>query len=291
MSKIFRRVYVEITNICNLNCSFCPTTSRKKEYMSVDNFKNIAKEISSYTPCIYLHIKGEPLMHPHLKEIISIAREYGLYVNIVTNGTLLKENLEILKNSDIRQISLSIHSFEDAEIKEGVEKYLDDIFTTSNEIAKTGTLIRYRLWNDIDNKGAKDDITTKILEHIEKEYGVDITDEEISLCTNRLNDTKLSDNIYLSFKNSFEWPDMSSSRCDSKGICKGLKSHLGILVDGTVVPCCLDNEGEIALGNILDTSLEEILKSTRAINILEGYKKREIVEELCKKCTYRKRFK
>ena len=109
MKKRFKRIYIEITNICNLNCSFCPPTNRKKEYMNIESFQKIISKMENYTDYIYLHIKGEPLMHPNLKEFLELCSN-KFFVNITTNATLLKANKELLIDANIRQISISLHS-------------------------------------------------------------------------------------------------------------------------------------------------------------------------------------
>ncbi len=85
----FRRIYIEITNVCNLKCNFCPVTNRKPEFMTTELFKRILYEIREYTEYIYLHVKGEPFLHPEIDKILDISFEKGFKVNITTNGTLI----------------------------------------------------------------------------------------------------------------------------------------------------------------------------------------------------------
>ena len=88
----------------------------------------------------------------------------------------------------------------------------------------------------------------------------------------------------------FQWPNMNIEPLGDTGFCHGLRDHFGILVDGTVVPCCLDKEGAIALGSIQNQTLTDILESPRALSILHGFKKRKLVESLCQRCQYIERF-
>lgn len=278
--KRFRKVYVEITNICNMHCSFCPETTRAKAFMRKEDFESVAEEIVKYTDYVYLHVKGEPLIHKELEDILKICNKYGLKINISTNGTLLKEKKEILEKANIRQLNLSLHSFEKEE-KESCEEqnklnnYIENVVTICNELAESGTIIRYKLWNQTKSSNKE------ILEHLENVYGVKLVNEPYE------KDKKLKDNVFLSIKTPFEWPDMNNEKENEKGTCYGLKAQIAILVDGTVVPCCVDNNGDIPLGNIFKDSLENILNTKRAKDILQGFKDNKCVESLCKKCEYR----
>ena len=108
---MFKKIYIEITNICNLKCSFCPETKRKMQSMNLKDFEEIICKIHKYTKLVCLHVKGEPLLHSNLEQILAILEKYNLKTNITTNGTLIKEKLDIIKNSKaVRQINFSIHS-------------------------------------------------------------------------------------------------------------------------------------------------------------------------------------
>lgn len=275
----FKRIYIEITNYCNMNCKFCPKTNRRLQYMEIENFKNIITKIKDYTNTIYLHVKGEPLLHVNLKEILEIAKQSNLDVVITTNGTMLKEKQEILENAkSIRQINISVHSFEQNIKKQN--NYLDDVLNSVKNITdKNDIYISYRFWN-IQNE----DITKneEQIQQICKSYNIESYDE---LKTN--NYLKLKEKHYINIDNVFEWPNLNNKECSEYGYCYGLIDQLAILVDGTVVPCCLDQDGIINLGNILEESLEDILNKEKTKEIVKGFKENKLHEELCKKCTFR----
>lgn len=249
----FKRIYIEITNVCNLNCSFCPPHNRENKFMSVDDFTTVLSKIKDYTKYIYLHVKGEPLFHPNITEMLKIAAEKGFFINLTTNGTLLKEHMDILQY--IRQINISLHGTNDIEIIRGIKNVKNSI-------------IQIRLWN----KG-KD---AEIIRLLEKEFDIEFRGE-----TN----TKITENIYISYQEEFEWPKLGIEKGNS-GFCYALKHHIGILVDGTVVPCCLDNNGDINLGNIFNEDLNEILENPRAKNMVKCFNNRILIEPLCKGCGY-----
>ena len=283
--KRFNKVYIEITNICNLKCSFCPDTIRAKMFMDKDNFKIIAEKIKNYTDLIALHVKGEPLMHPELKEILKICKENDLKVNITTNATLLKENVDTLIQSlAVRQINMSLHSVsqnEDIDFKE----YMENVLKLSDEIInKSNIIISYRLWNLKDIKLNDDNI--EILNMIENHYNIDNLIE----IAKQNEFVKLSDNVFLNQDIEFKWPSIDGEIISEIGKCWGLKNQIAILVNGDVVPCCLDQNGDIKLGNIFETSFEDILNSEYSKSIIKGFDENKLVHNLCKRCGYRTKF-
>ena len=148
--KRFRKIYVEITNICNKKCSFCPETKRAKAFMSVEKFKIVANKICKYTDYIYLHVKGEPLIHPNLDDILKICNCYYLKINISTNGVMLSKKLDDLINNKVPKINVSLHSFE-GENKEQLINYITDVVKACKKLEQSGAIIRFKLWNDIEN--------------------------------------------------------------------------------------------------------------------------------------------
>ena len=233
--------------------------------MTTSEFETIILKIKDYTKHIYLHVKGEPLMHNELDSIIKIANKYNLNVNITTNARLLNKKIDIINNNKVRQINISLHSFNKIdEIKE-LLKVLDNI---------NDSYISLRLWNNKDNK--------EMLDILERHYN-----KKIEFTGKRFT---LTDKVYLDKDILFEWPDINREVITTCGTCKGGKAQIAILVDGTVVHCCLDNDGVINLGNIFENSLDEILNSKRYKDIVAGFNNNKLVEELCQKCGYRNRF-
>lgn len=265
MKKRFKKIYIEITNICNLSCEFCKPDNRKKKYMNEIEFKQIIEKIQPYTDYIYLHVKGEPLLHPKINELITIANEAKLQVNITTNGTLIDR----LQNRKVRQINYSIQSSNDvSQIREVIQKL--------KQIAKeANTYISLRLWRKATRENQK------IEEMLREEFPEmkEIEDKKA-----------VAHNIFLSLEEEFQWPSMQEEREQKEGYCHGLLEQIAILVDGSVIPCCLDHEGNMILGNIYEEELESILQSKRAIAIQQGFKSRKLVEPLCQKCQYRLKF-
>ena len=263
--KRFKKIYIEVTNACNLNCSFCIKNKRETKFMSIAEFKTILSKINSYTDYIYFHILGEPLMHPKINELIDIASNQ-FKINITTNGYLIDR---IKDNKNIRQLNISLHSFND-EYNVNLIDYLNNIFNAIDVLIKNNTYISLRLW--IKNKYYND-----ICKYIEKRYNIDIK---------TIKNNKIKDNLFISYFHKFIWPDLSNNYYNEKGTCYGLVDHIGILVDGTIIPCCLDSRGDINLGNIFNDNMENILKSNRINDMICGFKKNIKIEELCKHCKF-----
>lgn len=283
-------MYIEITSVCNLACSFCPPTSRTANLIKLDAFNNILDQIKDHTKYIYLHVKGEPLLHARIDQLLDAAHAKGFKVNITTNGTLIKKNREkLLGKPALRQINFSLHSFDGHEGSENREKYLGDILEFVRDAKEHNTIISYRLWNL--QKESTSDIAQRrnreTLEILENEYNLDYKIEEKVQPGKGI---KIAQNVYLNQDHEFQWPSLQAPEDDGKGFCHALRSQAAILVDGTVVPCCLDGEGVINLGNVNKTPFSEIIESDRANALYDGFTRREAVEEMCRKCGYRQRF-
>lgn len=289
--KKYKKVYVEITNVCNLTCAFCPPTKRQGEFMSEETFHKILGQIKPFTDYIYLHIKGEPLLHPQLGRFLEISDEQGFRVNITTNGTLISKVADLLlKKPALRQMNFSLHSFDESQ--QGISKdgYLDSILNFSSRAAmESNLIISLRLWNLEEALVTQDQRkrNVDIIDKLEKHFGLAY---EIQGNLSETKALKMGERIYLNQDYEFTWPALTEREDDNPGSCFGLRNQIGILVDGTVVPCCLDGEGIINLGNIHEKEFAEIINEKRAESIRVGFCNHRVVEELCRKCGYRKRF-
>ena len=277
MSKRFSKIYVEITNICNLNCSFCSKDNLKKKEMSLDEFKIVISKIKDYTDNIYLHVKGEPLLHSNLDCILDVCDKNDIKVRITTNGTLLKKNKDILLKHPIKQINVSLHS------ENNINNYYEDVFNTCDELGRKITII-YRIWT-LPSLNL-DKLSTKIVDKINSHYklSTEIVDK-IKIDKN----IKIKENFYIDKDYEFIWPKITTKKSDT-GTCLGTKSHIAILSNGNITPCCLDSSSVITLGNIFKDSLADVLDSKLFKEINTGFNNNKIVHDLCKSCTYRNRF-
>lgn len=277
MSKRFSKIYVEITNKCNLSCSFCSKDNLSKKEMSVDEFKIVIDKIKDYTDNIYLHVKGEPLLHSKLDEILDICDQNNIIVSITTNGTLLDKRKNILLKHPIKQINVSLHC-ENNDID-----YFDKVFNTCDILNKKMTII-YRIWT-LPSLNL-DKISTKIVDKINSHY--ELSSKIVDKIMIEKN-VKIGDNLYIDKDYEFIWPKLENND-NIYGTCLGTKSHIAILSNGIIVPCCLDSNGIIKLGDIFNDSLEDVLNSELFKKINTGFQNHVIVCDLCKNCSFRKRF-
>lgn len=289
--KQFKRIYIEITNLCNLNCSFCPQTKRQSEFMNIDTFRNILDQVKPYTDYLYFHVKGEPFLHPQIDEFLDISYEKGFQVNITTNGTLINKVKDKLAGKPaLRQLNFSLHSFDGNDGLNNKVEYISDILSFVKEVREnSNVLISLRLWN-LDESSLDTNVRKKnneLLEIIEKEFNLSFKIQEIVTPARGI---KIAEGVFMNQDYKFQWPDLKEKEDHGGGFCYGLRNQIAILVDGTVVPCCLDGEGVINLGNVKYTQFSELLQSERINTIIDGFSKIEVVEELCRKCGYRKRF-
>ncbi len=299
----FKKVYIEVTNVCNLSCSFCPGTARGPAFMSMEDFDRVLCNLEGYTRYIYLHVMGEPLLHPNLSKLLEYSHIHGLKVNLTTNGTFIsKKQMDILDAAALRQVNFSLHSRENIYGTDELDKYIGDVFEFTRKALERGDIfVSYRLWN-IGSPSAER-FNRYVLGSIEKYFELEHSLWDAFESADRIT---VRDRLFLNKSEVFEWPDdaqignelptgmaddaASPAKPGTRSFCHGLRDQLAILADGTVVPCCLDNNSTIELGNILTQDIEHILGSERADKFYRGFSEGRAVERLCRNCSYRERF-
>lgn len=257
--------------------------------MSIEAFERLIVQAAPLTDLVCLHLMGDPLVHPQLDQFIKFCELNQVKVFLVTNGLLLRpQNLETLLSPTLHQVNFSLHSFPDNFPDKDPSSYLEKIFSwTEMAFQKRPELyVNYRLWN-LDGPEGQNIINRALLTKIEERFSWSFC-EQVDVRKGK--SFKIKNRLYLHFDTEFTWPSLDQPLLQTRGTCYGLKSHFGILVDGTVVPCCLDKEGNIPLGNALETSLKDILSGTRAQKMRLGFDRYQLTEELCQKCQYIERF-
>lgn len=274
---MYQKVYVEISNICNMRCSFCHGHSRAPRRMSREEFAVVLEKLKGYTEYLYYHLMGEPLLHPQLPAFIQRAGEQGYKSIITTNGTLLRERQAELLAAGVHKYNLSLHSFEE-DPNEAFVAYIHTLADFALRAADAGSIVVFRLWN-------------QGLDHGKNAFALDVLQQRIpGDWVENTRGIRIRPKIYVDMAERFEWPDPNAAIQGERFACYGLKDHFGILADGTVVPCCLDSDGVIALGNIFREEVEAILASERAVQMRESFRCGKASEDLCKRCSYAQRF-
>lgn len=267
------RCYLEITNVCNLNCVFCPKTTRAKHTMTMEQFDTLTTRLMGEVKFLYFHLMGEPFLHPLLPQFVLMAREKGFVPVITTNGTLMTQRSDMLEALP-HKLQISLHSHE-GNGKANLGQYIDEVMTFAKEAARRGCVVVLRLWNEGGHNLMNETILRLMAEHQPCPW------------VERHDGWKLTDNLFLENDNMFEWPDLQHSpHAVEEVFCYALRNQIGVLVDGTVVPCCLDHDGDMGLGNLYGQSLDSIMSSPRALALYHGFTHHTAVEPLCRRCGY-----
>lgn len=274
---MIRRIYIEITTTCNLRCPFCTVSARETDTMPVSDFEHILLQAKQLTPYIYLHVQGEPLMHPQIEEILNLCDRYEMKVQLVTNGTMI-DRVPLLHHPSLRKVSFSLQSVEYQ--YRDLSVYLDIILAFCKEASgKDLPYCELRFWRD-DQFSLPS--TKKCLELLKERYEWKETRKPDSY--------ELMKHVYADFARPFDWPSLNGPFISEKGTCLGAVNQIAVLCDGTVVPCCLDSEKGIPLGNLLETGITEILSTERYLSMVQGFREHRLCEPLCQRCSFRTRF-
>lgn len=293
MSKRFKTIYCEISGGCNLTCDFCPLTEQPRGMMSRELFSKIAKEAAPLTERFYLHLMGEPLLHPNFESIISECEKQNLPVHLVTNGSLITPELEsTLFNPTIRAINFSLQSFAASYGEEADDnQYLNTIFTFIDHalVNRPDMQVNLRLWN-LDNFSTVVNHNRQLLNRIYAHFGEKIPPFTVGRSHHGCS-VRIKNRLFMNYSSRFVWPDLELPECRQYGFCMGAIAQVGIHCDGTVVPCCLDNNATIKLGNINTSTLQEIFAQPRAQKMMDGFNDGHVVESLCRRCEFSMRFR
>lgn len=284
---MLKRIYIEISNICNVNCSFCPIDERETQVMDLESFERTIKDAAPLAEQICLHLMGEPLAHPKFLGIMELCEKYQAKIQITTNGLLLNRyEKNLLESTAVKQINFSLQAYKDNFPHKNLNDYLRPIldFVAEAQKIKPELYINFRMWNQDSNDHDNKDI----FEYVERYFNVSINP---NIEVGAIKSKKIINRFYFHFDSRFEWPKLDAPIQGTQGRCNGIIDHIGILANGVVVPCCLDDKAVINLGNCKDQSLKSIMNSPRVNAMRSGFKNGVLVESLCQRCTYINRFK
>lgn len=286
-AKRFEKVYLEISDVCNLRCDFCPEVLREKDFMSAELFRRLVAQVAPLAEQVCFHLMGEPLTHPRFAEFVRVCAEAGLPVNLTTNGTLLTPaRADALLDPAVRQVNFSVHSFAANFPGRDPGPYLEPLFAFARRAlqVRPDLYVNYRLWN-LAGAGAAEN--AGLVARVGRAFGVELEDRAD---VRRGKSLRVAGRLYLNFDTRFDWPSPAAPLRSSSGTCRAVSRQIGILSDGTVVPCCLDKEGVVALGDATRRTLEEILAGERAQAMARGFREGRLAEDLCRRCTFAARF-
>ena len=191
------RCYIEITNICNLNCDFCPKHHRALRKMTLPEFEHLTDELQGKVCFLYFHVMGEPLLHPLLPQFISLARAKGFKTVLTSNGTLLPRAMSLL-GSLPHKVQLSLHSHE-SNRSGRLDEYINQVMDFAIEAARRGTCVVLRLWNQGGRDRENAEVQRLMAQRVAQPW------------TERSDGFRLCDNLYLEFDRKFQWPEVGES--------------------------------------------------------------------------------
>ena len=281
----FYRIYIELTNVCGLRCSFCPTKNLPNTNMSLAFFEKIIQQVKPYTKEIACHVVGDPLTLSNLSDYLDIIHKYKMKAMLTTSGYFMKKHsYKTLFHPSVKQINVSLNAFNKNDTTLSFEQYIDPILKLCHEkvVQEKEIFINLRMWN-LDEAMSEESFNKEVFSKLEEQFGIKLEYKGAK------ESIRLDNKVLLHFDNYFEWPSLKNKNY-GHGTCQGLSSHIGILANGDVVPCCLDNEAVMKLGNLKNETLDNVLNNKRATNIRDGFKEGYCSEEMCKKCSYKSRF-
>ena len=285
----FYRIYIEITNVCGLSCSFCPTKELPNKEMDLDFFESVIIQAKAYTKEIACHVVGDPLTQSNLHDYLDIINKHGLKAMLTTSGYFLKKHsYDTLFHPCVKQINISLNSFNKNDTSLTFDQYITPVLSLCKaKLEREEELfINLRVWN-LDEMMSERTFNETLFNKLSLDFDTELHLENIY--KERPKSLRLASKILVHFDNYFEWPSLNN-KVYGDGTCHGLQSHVAILASGKVVPCCLDCDGIIELGDLHMESLDRILGSNRAKAMIEGFKEGKATEELCQKCSYKERF-
>ncbi len=285
----FYRIYIEITNVCGLRCSFCPSKELPNKTMDLVLFESLIQEAKGFTREIACHVVGDPLTLPNLEKYLDIIHKYKMKAMLTTSGYFMKKHsYETLFHPAVKQINVSLNAFNKNDTSISFEQYINPILNLCHEKVKQDKelFINLRMWN-LDEAMSEEAFNQELFSMLENEFNVEL--DLKTLNPKEKKSIRLDNKVLLHFDNYFEWPSLKNKNY-GHGTCQGLDSHIGVLANGDVIPCCLDNDAVMKLGNVNEQSLKEIVHGKRATDMRDGFKIGQCSEEMCLKCSYKDRF-
>lgn len=308
-----REAFLEITSRCNFRCRFCvhPQMRRPKMDMDANDAKRLIGQIAESFAIdhLSLHLYGEPLLHDRVNELARYATQNRLNVNLTTNGAMLtKTKLKAFLDDNVWRIVLSIqHDEKDfgtrragkrwtaqsyfGHIAKLVQFFID--YKSRHADCPTRLEIHYLLTGDI-KPGVQlienDADVAKVLnwwgkrlpDHFKPESNPNpIEDQESGYRIQFGRDAYIRFKPAISFGNAVG--EAAPDQCDN-GYCFFPDSVLCILSDGNLVPCCIDFEGEMKMGNALESDIVTVWNGSRAREIRAAFERGEAPTDRCRQC-------
>ena len=331
--------YVELTSHCNLSCPFCPskTLKRPRAWMSEENAARIFSAIGAYmarrdqtwgyteiSRMVFLHVMGEPLLHPHFVACVDEARKAGLTPALFTNATLLSgKAMEKIFDAGIKHITVSLNvtnedgyatlgardSFAAQEdraaalLAERARRDRHDLHVDIQYMVSEGRTVAgtgligsreaawetYRRWllrlRAAGTQASRSTATRPIADTASLANPLASENGDVSLRLPLDDGVDLVMKAGCSFGNAVIPAGMRLIPTRT-GRCpfENPWRQMAVYVDGSVSFCNLDHENETNLGNLLDQSVEDIWGSPRMTRIRREMATQRVSEPVCQRC-------
>lgn len=316
------RLHIEVTNVCNFKCEFCPDAimTRRRGHMDLSLLERLLKTVADeqIAEIVTFHLMGEPLIYPHIFPAIRRAVNLGLRLHLTTNGStfhLCPEHIEKLVASGIPKVTISLqtpdpHTFQlrgapprlpseayFAGITRYVQKNLQDPHAPTRihikflDTTPHPFLVPHK---PMDIMSGRAQMQAELMSWAQRLLaGVVDAPDSRTLQTaiahhrpGRWQLIPLHPKLVLETFPLDSWGNVESEQVIPAqfGYCNGASRQAGILYDGTVVPCCKDYEGQIPLGNVTQQPLHSILEGAAACALRTGFDRFQVTHPVCQRC-------
>ncbi len=313
------RLHMELTNVCDFSCEFCPDSKMKRQrgFMNVEMAKAIIDDVSKtgIAKLVVFHVMGEPTLHPNLVDIAEYANSKSVDVCITTNGGNMKKDLfNALIKANVKNIILSLQTPDENTFSlrgaKGLsfQEYAEHITSIArifiNNGHKTELTINFlssplrKLIIPIAKEFNIADTSKKLRYHLKtwadrilKSTNLERHSSGIQKQINRArcfkeNTVVISDRLSFHTRIVGDWATHFDQKVvEAKfGYCPGIQENFGILWNGDYTFCCTDHNGMTSTHNYSDTSLHDYLKHELVQNTVKGFERYRVLHPYCKQC-------
>lgn len=278
---MFEKIYIELSDICGLKCNFCTNDKSKRKIMDIDKFEFLTSKIKNKAKIFTFHVLGDPFLLSNLKQYLKIAEQNYMKIELTTSGFYFGDKDFLFEFENIHQINISLIALL-VQNKINFNDYFKniDIFLKKHLAIKHNSFINFRLWN----------FDEKFNYPLENEFLYDFFEQYFNTkFDKKLQRNRLARHIILDQKKQFKWPNLNNKFISDIGTCYALEKQVAILSDGTLVPCCLDSNGCINLGNVFEKDFNELINNEKFLKIKNDFKNNKLTQALCQRCEFVKK--
>ena len=269
-----RTMILLLNKRCNLKCDFCDLW-HFTDLMPYEHAASIIKRAPRAGVKTLVITGGEPFVHPRIFEIIELAKNLGLGVNITTNGTLLRKDLQRLEASRVDSLSISLDGFEGNHDKlRGVDGTYTEVMATLDAL-QAHTDIHLNIYFVVTNHNVDDLLPVYAMT---AERGIAFDFWPVNGYPHLFISTERDKATYqAAIERIAQTEPQVAARMDYYRYgqeymdgrrdhvrCLGLNEQFGVNHEGQLVPCCVWDQKGLQVGSALDEPLDQLFFSERA---------------------------